>query len=80
GVIAPLFYLFIGGPLLALMYKAVNTLDSMVGYKYETYRAIGFVSAKMDDVVNFIPASLSWLFLVIASFILRYNGRASWRV
>ncbi|EHL2576754.1 cobalamin biosynthesis protein CobD, partial [Listeria monocytogenes] len=80
GVIAPLFYLFIGGPVLALMYKAVNTLDSMVGYKYEKYRAIGFVSAKMDDVVNFIPARLSWLFLVIASFILRYNGRASWRV
>lgn len=78
GVIAPLFYLFIGGPVLALMYKAVNTLDSMVGYKNEKYRAIGFVSAKMDDIANFIPARLSWFFLVIASFILRYDGRASW--
>ncbi|MBC2329310.1 adenosylcobinamide-phosphate synthase CbiB [Listeria swaminathanii] len=78
GVIAPLFYLFIGGPVLALMYKAVNTLDSMVGYKNEKYRAIGFVSAKMDDIANFIPARLSWLFLVIASFILRYDGRAAW--
>ncbi|MBC2011308.1 adenosylcobinamide-phosphate synthase CbiB [Listeria marthii] len=78
GVIAPLFYLFIGGPVLALMYKAVNTLDSMVGYKNEKYRAIGFVSAKMDDIANFIPARLSWLFLVIASFILRYDWRAAW--
>ncbi|MBC1403587.1 cobalamin biosynthesis protein [Listeria welshimeri] len=78
GVIAPLFYLFIGGPVLALMYKAVNTLDSMVGYKNEKYQAIGFVSAKMDDIANFIPARLSWFFLVIASFILRYDGRASW--
>ncbi|ENL3450797.1 cobalamin biosynthesis protein [Listeria monocytogenes] len=80
GVIAPLFYLFIGGPVLALMYKAVNTLDSMVGYKNEKYRAIGFVSAKMDDIANFIPARLAWFFLVIASFILRYDGRASWQI
>ncbi|EKY4025724.1 TPA: cobalamin biosynthesis protein [Listeria innocua] len=80
GVIAPLFYLFIGGPVLALMYKAVNTLDSMVGYKNEKYRAIGFVSAKMDDLANFIPARLSWFFLVIASFILKYDGRTAWRI
>ncbi|MBC1584514.1 adenosylcobinamide-phosphate synthase CbiB [Listeria seeligeri] len=80
GVIAPLFYLFIGGPVLALMYKAVNTLDSMVGYKTEKYRAIGFVSAKMDDIANFIPARLTWLFLVIASFILNYDGRAAWKI
>ncbi|MBM5695721.1 cobalamin biosynthesis protein [Listeria seeligeri] len=80
GVIAPLFYLFIGGPVLALMYKAVNTLDSMVGYKTEKYRAIGFVSAKMDDIANFIPARLTWLFLVIASFILNYDGRAAWEI
>ncbi|AIS62413.1 adenosylcobinamide-phosphate synthase CbiB [Listeria ivanovii] len=80
GVIAPLFYLFIGGPVLALMYKAVNTLDSMVGYKTEKYRAIGFVSAKMDDIANFIPARLTWLFLVIASFLLKYNSRAAWKI
>ncbi|AHI55669.1 adenosylcobinamide-phosphate synthase CbiB [Listeria ivanovii] len=80
GVIAPLFYLFIGGPVLALMYKAVNTLDSMVGYKTEKYRAIGFVSAKMDDIANFIPARLTWLFLVIASFILKYDSRAAWKI
>lgn len=80
GVIAPLFYLFIGGPVLALMYKAVNTLDSMVGYKTEKYRAIGFVSAKMDDIANFIPARLTWLCLVIASFILNYDSRAAWKI
>nr|WP_222717941.1 adenosylcobinamide-phosphate synthase CbiB [Listeria immobilis] len=80
GVIAPLFYLFLGGPVLALMYKAVNTLDSMVGYKNEKYRAIGFVSAKMDDVANFIPARLTWLFLVLASFLLKYDGRAAWKI
>lgn len=69
GVIAPLLCLFIGGPTLAMMYKAVNTLDSMVGYVTPKYKAIGWFSAKMDDIFNFIPARITWLLLIIASFI-----------
>ncbi len=55
GIIAPLFFLLLGGAPLAMAYKAVNTLDSMVGYKHEKYRAIGMVSARLDDVANFLP-------------------------
>ena len=76
GVIAPLFFLFLGGPPLAMAYKAVNTLDSMVGYKTEKYRALGWASARLDDVANFIPARLGWLLLSLAALLLRENG---WR-
>ncbi len=69
GVIAPLFYLFIGGPILGLMYKAVNTMDSMVGYRNERYEYFGKVAAKTDDAVNFIPARLSAIFMIGASFV-----------
>jgi adenosylcobinamide-phosphate synthase len=83
GVIAPLFFLLIGGAPLAMAYKAVNTLDSMVGYKHEKYRAIGMVSARIDDVANFIPARLSWLFLAMAAGVCRLNAgqalRIGWR-
>ncbi|HEB0854885.1 TPA: adenosylcobinamide-phosphate synthase CbiB [Citrobacter braakii] len=74
GIIAPLFFLFLGGAPLAMAYKAVNTLDSMVGYKHEKYRAIGMVSARLDDVANFIPARLSWLLLGVAAFLCRKDG------
>ncbi|HHL2823042.1 TPA: adenosylcobinamide-phosphate synthase CbiB [Citrobacter murliniae] len=74
GIIAPLFFLFLGGAPLAMAYKAVNTLDSMVGYKHEKYRAIGMVSAHLDDVANFIPARLSWLLLGVAAFLCRKDG------
>ena len=80
GVIAPLFFLLLGGAPLAIAYKAVNTLDSMVGYKQEKYRAIGMVSARLDDVANFIPARLSWLLLTIAAWLCRDNSRAAWRI
>jgi len=80
GVIAPLFYLVIGGPILALLYKAVNTLDSMVGYKHEHYLEFGWAAARLDDVLNFIPARLTGLLLIIVSFPLGMNGWAAWRV
>ncbi|MGJ0578684.1 adenosylcobinamide-phosphate synthase CbiB [Xenorhabdus bovienii] len=67
GVIAPLFFLMIGGAPLAMAYKAVNTLDSMVGYKTPRYRALGMFSARMDDVANGIPARLGWLLLALAA-------------
>jgi len=78
-IIAPLFYAFIGGAPLALTYKAVNTLDSLVGYKNERYRYFGWASAKLDDLVNFIPARLSALFLPIAGWFTGKNILNSWQ-
>ena len=69
GIIAPLFYAFIGGPALAMAYKSINTLDSMVGYKNEKYHKFGWASAKLDDVANFIPARIAAIILPISSFI-----------
>lgn len=80
GIVAPMFYLAVGGLPLAMTYKAVNTLDSMVGYKDAKYMDIGCFSAKMDDVLNWIPARITGFIVVIASFILRFNWRDSWRI
>jgi len=66
GVVAPLFYFFLGGPILAVAYKVINTLDSMVGYKEGYLKEFGFFSAKLDDVVNYIPARISILMLILA--------------
>lgn len=80
GVIAPLFYLIIGGPILGLAYKAVNTLDSMVGYRNERFINIGRFSAKMDDVCGFIPARLTWIFMIVATFLLRLDYRQAFKI
>lgn len=73
GIIAPLFYAFIGGAPLAFAYKAINTLDSTVGYKNEKYADIGFASAKIDDFANYLPARITALLMTLASFILRLD-------
>lgn len=80
GIIAPLFYAFIGGAPLAMAYKAVNTLDSMVGYRNEKYENFGFFSAKVDDVFNFIPARITGILIIMASFILRYDYKSSFKI
>ncbi|MFB5081273.1 adenosylcobinamide-phosphate synthase CbiB [Raoultella sp. C349492] len=80
GVIAPLFFLLLGGAPLAMAYKAINTLDSMVGYKHEKYRAIGMVSARLDDVANAIPARLSWLLFSVAAYLCRLDGARAFRI
>ncbi|MBC7962304.1 MAG: cobalamin biosynthesis protein CobD [Steroidobacteraceae bacterium] len=67
GIIAPLFWLTAGGPVAAMAYKGVSTLDSMVGYKNEHYLQMGWASARMDDLLNFIPARLTALLLIIAA-------------
>ena len=67
GIIAPLFWLTLGGPVAGMAYKAVSTLDSMVGYKNERYLHFGWASARMDDLLNFIPARLSALLMVLAA-------------
>lgn len=73
GVIAPLFYMALGGSLMTFFYKAVNTLDSMVGYKNEKYINFGKFSAKLDDILNFVPSRLSAIFMISASFLLKMD-------
>lgn len=75
GVIAPLIYTLIGGPILGFVYKAVNTMDSMLGYKNEKYLYFGRVAAKMDDVAGFIPARISALLMILASCLLGMDGK-----
>ena len=75
GVIAPLIYMLIGGPILGFVYKAVNTMDSMLGYKNEKYLYFGRVAAKMDDVAGFIPARISALLMILASCLLGMDGK-----
>ncbi|MBE5958621.1 MAG: cobalamin biosynthesis protein CobD [Lachnospiraceae bacterium] len=70
GVIAPMIYTAIGGPALGLLYKAVNTMDSMVGYKNDRYIYFGRCAAKLDDIVNYIPARISALIMIIACMFL----------
>jgi adenosylcobinamide-phosphate synthase len=79
GVISPLFFAAIGGAPLAATYKMVNTLDSMVGYKNEKYRQFGKVSARIDDIANFIPARLSVLVVALASRIFAGKGSQALR-
>jgi adenosylcobinamide-phosphate synthase len=69
GIIAPLFFAFIGGPALAMAYKAINTLDSMVGYKYGKYLNLGWASARLDDLVNYIPARIAAVILPMSSYV-----------
>ena len=74
GIVAPLFYLFLGGVPLAMAYKAVNTLDSMIGYRTERYLYFGKFAARMDDFFNFLPARLTALFMVMAAFVLKLKA------
>lgn len=70
GVIAPLFYLALGGLPLAMAYKAINTLDSMVGYKNDRYRYFGWAAARIDDVANYLPARITGLIIALSAFLL----------
>ena len=69
GVIAPMIFTAIGGPVLGFLYKAVNTMDSMIGYKNDKYLYFGRAAAKLDDFVNFIPARISAYFMILAAFL-----------
>lgn len=80
GIIAPLFFIAIGGASLGFAYKAVNTLDSMVGYRNDELIHIGHASAKLDDLCNFIPARLAALMMILASAILRYDVNGAIRI
>lgn len=81
-VVAPIFYAIIGGPALAMAYRAVNTLDSMLGYKNEKYIDFGWASARLDDIAGYLPARLAGIALLIAAWITNRNNRsalAAWR-
>ena len=80
GVISPLLYAAIGGPILLWGFKAASTLDSMVGYLDEKYRDIGWSSARLDDVLNYIPARLTALMMVIASYLIGLDGKNAFRI
>ena len=80
GVVAPMLYLLVGGAPLALCYKAVNTMDSMVGYKNEKYLYFGRAAAKLDDAANYLPSRLSALLLIAASFFCRENVKNAWKI
>lgn len=80
GVIAPLLYMLIGGAPLALTYKAINTMDSMLGYKNEKYLYFGRVPAKLDDVANYIPSRLAGLLWVAAAALTGNSARGAWKV
>lgn len=80
GVIAPMLFLALGGPVLGFFYKSVNTLDSMVGYKNDTYLYFGRFSAKLDDVVNWVPARVSGFLMVLASFLPGFSMEQAWRI
>ena len=80
GIVAPLIFLAIGGAPLGFFYKAVNTMDSMLGYVEPPYKNIGLVPAKMDDVVNFIPARISALLMLAAGCLLRLDVKNGWKI
>ena len=80
GVIAPLFYMMLFGGAGGFFYKAVNTMDSMVGYKNERYEDFGRAAAKTDDVLNFLPARICGIFLAVSAFLLGYDGKGAFRI
>ena len=80
GVTAPLLYLMIGGVPLGFCYKAINTLDSMVGYRNAKYLHLGRASAKLDDAANWLPSRICGLLLTVSAFLLRLDGKNAWRI
>ena len=80
GVVAPMLFLALGGAPLGFFYKAVNTMDSMLGYVEPPYKNIGLIPAKMDDAANFLPSRLSALLMLAAGFLLGLDGKNGWRI
>ena len=80
GVVAPMLFLALGGAPLGFLYKAVNTMDSMLGYVEPPYKNIGLIPAKMDDAANFLPSRLSALLMLAAGFLLGFDAKNGWRI
>jgi adenosylcobinamide-phosphate synthase len=80
GVTAPLFYAMLGGPVAILLYKAASTMDSTFGYRNERYREFGWAAARLDDLLNLLPARLTGMVMVAAAALLALQPAASWRI
>jgi adenosylcobinamide-phosphate synthase len=80
GIIAPLFYLFLGGPVLAVMFKAVSTLDSMIGHKDEQYLHFGWCAARIDEVINYLPARITGMLISLAALVSGKNAKEAFRI
>lgn len=80
GVIAPMFYMAIGGAVFGFFYKAVNTMDSMIAYKNDKYLYFGKAAAWLDDIFNYIPARISAFLMIISSFLLRMDWKNAWMI
>ena len=80
GVIAPLFYMMLGGAPLALVYKAINTMDSMVGYKNEKYLNFGRAAAKLDDAANYLPSRIAALLWIASAALAGNDAKSAWRI
>lgn len=80
GVVAPLLFMVLGGAPAGVLYKAVNTMDSMVGYKNDRYRYFGTVAARTDDVLNFVPARLTGLLMCVVAPLIGLDGAGAWRI
>lgn len=81
GIVSPLFYLALGGPVMAVAFKAVSTMDSMIGYRNERYHHFGTCAARLDDLLNFLPARVTaFLLIPFVSFVLRFNWKESLRI
>lgn len=80
GVIAPLFYMAAGGAAAGFAYKAINTMDSMIGYKNEKYKYFGTAAARLDDAANYIPARLSAWIMILVSYLLGMDGKNAVRI
>lgn len=79
GIVAPMFYMFIGGAPLAFLYKGINTMDSMVGYKNDKYLYFGRCAAKLDDLANLIPARITGIAMILAAYLLNLDAKQAWK-
>jgi len=80
GIVAPMLFAALGGAAFGFFYKAINTMDSMTGYKNDRYLYFGRVAARLDDAANFIPSRLSALLMIVSSFLLRYDAKNALRI
>lgn len=80
GIIAPMFYMFLGGVPLAFLYKGINTMDSMVGYKNDKFLYFGRCAAKLDDLANLLPARITGLVMIGAAFVLGLDAKNAWKI
>lgn len=80
GILSPLFFFLLFGPVGAACYRAANTMDSMLGYKNDRYLYFGRAAARLDDVLNYIPARITFILFVLSSFLLGLDGKNAWRI